>query len=100
MEVVNALTKRVELPKDFVNSFIYNCIRYCQNVQDRVTQTRMVKLVCVFFDSLIRHKIIDVREVEEGNGHFIETFCLEHSRTKEAAALYKFIKSQLDDSNK
>lgn len=97
MEVVNALTKRVELPKEFVNNFIYNCTRYCQTIQERLMQNRMVRLVCVFLDSLIRHKIIDVRELGELNGT-IESFCLEHTRTKEASALFKLIKSP-DESN-
>lgn len=62
MDVFNRTVNLMNLPPEFIHTFISSCIAGCQSTEDKFMQMRLVRLVCVVIQALIRNKTLDVND--------------------------------------
>jgi len=83
MEVVNRLAMADALHAEYLQMFLGSCMAHCSTM--KTNSVRLVRLVCILIQSLIRHNKIEKEDIS----FEVQTFCVEFSRVREAAALYK-----------
>jgi CCR4-NOT transcription complex subunit 11 len=87
LEMVNQLTAMVEIPEAFLHLYMSNCMSSCVNVRELNLQRHLVRLVCVFVQSLVRNCVVDVRDLHVE----LSAFCIEFASVPEATALFHLL---------
>ena len=81
------------LPPDFLSLYLHHALECCRALRDKYAQSRMVRLVCVFLQSLLRGERRDgLGEGLDGLREELMSFCVDFSKVKEAAALFRLLK--------
>ena len=60
------------------------------STESKMNKNRMVRLVCVFLQSIIKSRLINLQDVFID----VQTFCIEFSHIKEANGIYKMLQSE------
>ncbi|KAF9359921.1 hypothetical protein BGX34_008067 [Mortierella sp. NVP85] len=85
VEVVNRLATATTLPSRFLHAYIENGIRCCEQVEDKVGQTRQIQLLSKLLQSLLASETITIPDYF----HALQSFCVQFSRVKEVAVLFQ-----------
>ncbi|XP_055337331.1 LOW QUALITY PROTEIN: CCR4-NOT transcription complex subunit 11-like [Paramacrobiotus metropolitanus] len=102
MEVINRLHEAKVVPSDFLPLYVSYALRKCDSTstsESTYNQNRLVRLVCVFLQSAVRNKSLNLSENPDLLIE-IQAFCVKQTTVKEAVALYRLLKtSQSHDAS-
>jgi len=68
---------------------VYNDSAYCPQFIARTPQSRIVRLVCELIRALVDARVVSLGDLSAE----IQAFCVEFSRVREAALLFRELKS-------
>uniref|UniRef100_A0A0G4H4K3 CCR4-NOT transcription complex subunit 11 n=1 Tax=Chromera velia CCMP2878 TaxID=1169474 RepID=A0A0G4H4K3_9ALVE len=98
MELVNKLVCEMEMPEEFLRTYVVNCLSCCNAMTNKFMKKRLSRLVCVFLNTLIYNRLLDP-EREDDLMAQIRSFCTDIMDIKEASQLFKRIQSKTQKSN-
>jgi len=93
IQIVTDIASEAPVPSDFAQHYISNCIRSCSEIQDTFYQTKLVRQVCVLIKTLIRTKVINIKDLFVK----ISTFCILFSQVEEVTALHRLIRNTVKE---
>lgn len=70
-------------------SFVCRCMASCTAAGDRHAQNRLVRAVCDFIRSLVSARALSLSDLSVE----VQAFCVEFSRVREAASLFRELKA-------
>ena len=91
LEVFSKVSAAVELPQEYIQIYLNKQMCECRNQQQKFVQQRMVRIVSLFLQSLIKAKIINFNTDMIMN---IQQFCIDFSQVKDANNLMKIIAAE------
>lgn len=84
-----APSRALSIPPHVAPSFVCRCMASCAAAADRHAQTRLVRAVCELIRSLVSARTLRLAELSVE----IQAFCVEFSRVREAAGLFRELKA-------
>jgi len=93
IQIVTDIVNETTVPSDFAQNYISNCISNCSEIQDTFYQTMLVRQVCVLIQTLIRTKVINIKDLFVK----ISTFCILFSQVEEVKALHRLIRNTVKE---
>ncbi|KAI8057287.1 hypothetical protein BDF22DRAFT_670576 [Syncephalis plumigaleata] len=91
-EIILELARQHRLDSDFTASYLSGCMDACNRQTNHESAQRTARLICILLRSLIQDQFFDLNSSELM--HFRvewQSFCLQYSKEKEAAAMYQLL---------